>query len=189
METEFYDAVERGPVIAAVKDMEGLAEACKVEEIQVIFILFGDICSIAEIVKKVKSANKIAMVHLDLVVGLSSKDIVVDFIKQNTQTDGIITTKPMLVKRAKELNLFTVLRYFMIDSMALENIRQQPHSIKPDFIEVLPGGMPKLIKEACKITRIPIIAGGLISDKDSVMAALSAGASAVSTTNPEVWLM
>ena len=138
METEFYDAVERGPVIAAVKDMEGLAEACKVEEIQVIFILFGDICSIAEIVKKVKSANKIAMVHLDLVVGLSSKDIVVDFIKQNTQTDGIITTKPMLVKRAKELNLFTVLRYFMIDSMALENIRQQPHSIKPDFIEVLP---------------------------------------------------
>ena len=189
METEFYDAVERGPVIAAVKDMEGLAEACKVEEIQVIFILFGDICSIVEIVKKVKSANKIAMVHLDLVVGLSSKDIVVDFIKQNTQTDGIITTKPMLVKRAKELNLFTVLRYFMIDSMALENIRQQPHGIKPDFIEVLPGGMPKLIKEVCRITRIPIIAGGLISDKDSVMAALSAGASAVSTTNPEVWLM
>ena len=119
METQFYDAVESGPVIAAVKDAEGLVQACKVEEVQVIFILFGDICSIAEIVKKVKDAGKIAMVHMDLIVGLSSKEIVVDFIKQNTQADGIITTKPMLVKRAKELNLFTVLRYFLIDSMAL----------------------------------------------------------------------
>lgn len=189
METQFYDAVESGPVIAAVKDAEGLVQACKVEEVQVIFILFGDICSIAEIVKKVKDAGKIAMVHMDLIVGLSSKEIVVDFIKQNTQADGIITTKPMLVKRAKELDLFTVLRYFLIDSMALENIRQQPHSLKPDFIEVLPGVMPKLIKEVCKTTKIPVIAGGLISDKDSVMAALSAGAIAVSTTNPEVWLV
>ena len=35
----------------------------------------------------------------------------------------------------------------------------------------------------------PIIAGGLISDKESVMAALSAGAIAVSSTNHEVWKM
>lgn len=33
----------------------------------------------------------------------------------------------------------------------------------------------------------PIIAGGLISEKDSVMSALSAGAMAVSSTNHEVW--
>ena len=35
----------------------------------------------------------------------------------------------------------------------------------------------------------PIIAGGLISDKESVMAALSAGAIAVSSTNHGVWEM
>lgn len=61
--------------------------------------------------------------------------------------------------------------------------------MKPDFIEVLPGVMPKLIKEVCHITRIPIIAGGLISDKESVVSALSAGAIAVSTSNRTVWLM
>ena len=189
MEQRFYDAVEGNPVIAAVKDTEGLEQCCKLEDIQVIFILFGDICSIAEIVQKVKDAGKIAMVHLDLIVGLSSKEIVADFIKNNTKADGIITTKPALVKRAKELDLFTVLRYFLIDSMALRNIRQQPHTVKPDFIEVLPGVMPKLIQEVCKTTRIPVIAGGLISDKESVLAALSAGAIAVSTTNRDVWLM
>lgn len=189
MEQRFYDAVESGPVIAAVKDMEGLERCCKLEEIQVVFILFGDICSIADIVKQVKDAGKIAMVHLDLVTGLSAKEIVADFIRKNTQADGIITTKPALIRRAKELKLFTVLRYFLIDSMALQNIRQLPHTLKPDFIEVLPGVMPTLIKEICQATRIPVIAGGLIRDKESVMAALSAGAVAVSATNKDVWLM
>ncbi len=189
MEQKFYDVVESSPVIAAVKDMEGLEKCCGLEDVQVVFILFGDICSIAEIVQKVKVVGKIAMVHLDLIVGLSSKEIVADFIKNNTKADGIITTKPALVKRAKELELYTVLRYFLIDSMALRNIRQQPHTVKPDFVEVLPGVMPKLIQEICKTTRIPVIAGGLISDKESVLAALSAGAIAVSTTNRDVWLM
>lgn len=189
MEQRFYDVVESSPVIAAVKDMEGLERSCELEEIQVIFILFGDICSIADIVNRVKDAGKTAMVHLDLITGLSAKEIVVDFIRSNTKADGIITTKPALIKRAKELKLFTVLRYFLIDSMALQNIRQLPHTLKPDFIEVLPGVMPALIKEICQITRIPLIAGGLIRDKESVMAALSAGAVAVSATNKDVWLM
>lgn len=189
MEQRFYDAVEGSPVIAAVKDAEGLERCCKLEDVQVVFILYGDVCTIADIVKKVKDADKIAMVHIDLIVGLSSKEVVVDFIKSSTRADGIITTKPALVKRAKELQLFTVLRYFLIDSMALENIRYQPYALKPDFIEVLPGVMPKLIKKVCQMVKIPVIAGGLISDKESVLAALSAGAIAVSTTNQDVWQM
>ena len=82
-----------------------------------------------------------------------------------------------------------MLRYFLIDSMALENIRNQQHGIRPDFIEVLPGIMPKVIREICKISRTPIIAGGLITDKEDVVGALSAGAIAVSTTNRGVWRM
>lgn len=39
------------------------------------------------------------------------------------------------------------------------------------------------------MSRIPIIVGGLISDKESVMEALSAGAIAVSATSHEVWKM
>ena len=64
------------------------------------------------------------MVHVDLISGLSSKEIVVDFIRKNTEADGIISTKAALIKRGKELKMFTVLRYFLLDSMAYENIRQ-----------------------------------------------------------------
>ena len=91
--------------------------------------------------------------------------------------------------KAKELGMYTILRYFLLDSMAFENIRQQQHAVKPDYIEVLPGVMPKVIGKVCKMSKTPIIAGGLISDKESVMAALSAGAIAVSSTNHEVWKM
>ena len=183
----FYEAVEDNPIIAAVKNMNDLEICCSLEDIRVVFILFGDVCSIREIVDKVKDAGKIAMVHVDLINGLSSKDIVVEFIQKNTKADGIISTKPTLIKKSRELGMFTILRYFLLDSMAYENIRQQQHAVKPDFIEVLPGVMPKIIGNVCKMSRTPIIAGGLISDKESVMDALSAGAIAVSSTNHEVW--
>lgn len=189
MDQRFYDAVDSNPVIAAVKDEKGLEECCKLEDIRVVFILFGDICSIGDIVLKIKRAGKVAMVHLDLINGLSSKEISVDFIKNNTQADGIISTKPALIKRAKELSMFTILRYFLLDSMALESIRHHQHLVNPDFVEILPGVMPKIIAQICYSSRTPIIAGGLITDKESVMGALSAGAIAVSTTNPRVWRM
>lgn len=189
MDRRYYDAIEGNPVVAAVKDMEGLRKCCSLEDIKVVFILFGDICSIDGIVDQVKKTGRMAMVHVDLITGLSSKEVAVDFIKNHTEADGIITTKPALIRRGRELSLCTVLRYFLIDSMALENIRQQQHIVKPDFIEVLPGVMPRVIQKICKSSRTPIIAGGLITDKDSVMGALDAGAIAVSTTNQDVWQM
>ena len=54
MDQRVYDMLESNPVIAAVKDEEGLEKCCLLEDIKVVFILFGDICSIPEIVEKVK---------------------------------------------------------------------------------------------------------------------------------------
>lgn len=191
MVNHFYDIVEGNPMIAAVKDEKGLEKSCKMEDIRVIFVLFGDICTIGGIVERIKAAGKTALVHIDLVTGLSSKEITVDFIKEHTQADGIITTKLMLVHRAKELSMYTVLRFFVIDSMALKSIEslEKQKGGRPDFIEVLPGVMPKVLRKICGLSRIPVIAGGLIADKEDVMGALDAGAVAVSTTNQDVWML
>ena len=189
MNQNFYEAVEDNPIIAAVKSMEDVEECCKHDDIRVIFILFGDVCSIGSIVKTIRAAGKIAMVHMDLISGLITNEISVEFIKEQTEADGIISTKPSLIKKAKEMSMYTVLRVFLLDSMAFENIRQQQHMIKPDFIEVLPGVMPKIIAQISHSVKVPIIAGGLITDKEDVMGALSAGAMAVSSTNHKVWNM
>ncbi len=187
---EFINKIEINPIIAAVKNDEGLATALT-EDVEIIFVLYGDICTIPGIVKKIKRSGKVAMVHVDLITGLNnSKDVCLDFIKNNTEADGIITTKSNLIAHAKELELNTVLRYFILDSMALQNIEKQAKSpgVRPDIIEFLPGiVLPKMIRRINKVSRVPIIAGGLIADKEDVMNALDAGALAISTTNEMVW--
>ena len=189
MSQNFYDMVEANPVIAAVKDMDGLEKCCQADELKVIFVLFGDICNINDIVKKIRSSGKLAIVHVDLIAGLSPKEIAVDFIKRQTGADGVISTKPVMIRRAKELGMYTVMRFFVLDSISLDNISKQMTMVKPDFIEVLPGLMPKIIRRVCREVKAPVIAGGLITDKDDIMTALNAGAIAVSSTNQDVWMM
>lgn len=182
------ELIADSPVIAAVKDREGL-EACLQTDVRVVFVLFGTVCNITEIVDRIKESGRCAMVHLDLVTGLSAKEVSVDFIRTHTKADGIISTKQSLIARAAELGLCTVQRFFVIDSMALANVTRRHDACRPDFIEILPGVMPKIIRRICQETQTPIIAGGLVSDKEDIMAALGAGACAVSTTNPKVWRM
>ena len=192
MNKEFVEAVGDNPIIAAIKNDEGLKNALKTD-VGIVFILYGDVCTIPKIVSTVKKAGKIAMVHVDLIMGLNnSKDVSLDFIREYTEADGIITTKGNLIPHARELGLNTVLRYFVLDSIALLNIEKQsrPGTVQPDIIEILPGIIvPKMIEKINRISRVPIIAGGLISDKEDVMNALSNGATAISTTNEAVWLM
>ena len=185
---KFRVILEDCPVIAAVMDETGLKE-CLYSESQIIFLLFGDICSVGRYVEIAKSAGKMVFVHMDLINGLGNKEVAVDFIREHTGVDGIISTKPQLVKRAKELGLFGILRIFVIDSMDFGNIEKQCASLVPDAVEILPGLMPKIIKKLCSTVNVPIIAGGLISDKEDVMNALTAGAVAISVTNQRVWFM
>ena len=79
MQKGFREAVEANPIIAAVKDEDGLKNCCENEEIGVVFLLFGDICSIGGLVERVHRAGKIAMVHMDLIGGLSPKEVSVDY--------------------------------------------------------------------------------------------------------------
>lgn len=188
MNRQIMEQFEDCPVIAAVKDEEGLA-ACLTSDIRIIFVLFGDVCSIPELVARLKAAGKTVIVHMDLISGLAGKEIAVDYIRRNTRADGIISTKPALIRQARELGLFTVMRFFAIDSMAFENIRRQSEAVRPDIIEVLPGLMPKVIRRICSESRIPVIAGGLITDREDIMGALQAGAVSISTTNRRVWFM
>ena len=181
---EFEDC----PVIAAIKDEEGLRK-CIHSEIQIVFVLYGDICSIGDIVSRLKKAGKTVMVHLDLITGLSSREIAVTYLKSVTHADGIISTKPAVIRQAKEEGLFAIMRFFVIDSIAFDSIERQTESVHPDMIEVLPGVMPKITRRICQNSRVPVIAGGLISDKEDIMAALSAGAVSISTTNQAVWFM
>ena len=180
------DLFEISPIITAVKDEPGLEKALKTES-PVVFLLFGNICNITGLVDQVKNSGKIAIVHVDLIQGLSSKEVAVDFIHQNTRADGIISTKAPLVRLAMDLGMIGGQRTFLIDSMALETTKKQLLTFQPDFMELMPGVMPKILKTVRGYTEIPLVAGGLISDKKDILAAFDAGVDAVSTTREELW--
>ena len=180
------DLFEISPIITAVKDEQGLEKALKTES-PVVFLLFGNICNINGLVDQVKNSGKIAIVHVDLIQGLSSKEVAVDFIHQNTRADGIISTKAPLVRHAMDLGMIGGQRTFLIDSMALETTKKQLLTFQPDFMELMPGVMPKILKTVRGYTEIPLVAGGLISDKKDILAAFDAGVDAVSTTREELW--
>lgn len=185
----YYQLIEANPIIAAIKDDEGLKCCCENKDIKVVFVLYGDLCNIADIVNHLKQAGKVVFVHVDLVQGLSAKEVCVDFIKKYTKAEGIITTRTGLAIHARELGFCVIMRFFILDSLALSGIKSQIQKIKPDFIEILPGVMPKIIKLVSSETRIPVIAGGLISDKEDVMNALKSGAIAISSSARNVWSM
>jgi len=177
----FANALAETKIIPAVKSMEGLDRILAVQQ-KIVFVLFGDILTIPDIVSKLKAAGKTVLVHLDLIEGLNSRDVAVDFLARTTQADGILSTKANLVKYAKNQGLLTIQRFFVLDSMALLNIEKQFPLDYADAIEILPGLMPKVILRLAKMTDKPIVAGGLISDREDVSSVLSAGATAVSTT-------
>ena len=183
---KIHDLFEISPIITAVKDEQGLEKALKTES-PVVFLLFGNICNITGLVDQVKNSGKIAIVHVDLIQGLSSKEVAVDFIHQNTRADGIISTKAPLVRHAMDLGMIGGQRTFLIDSMALETTKKQLLTFQPDFMELMPGVMPKILKTVRGYTEIPLVAGGLISDKKDILAAFDAGVDAVSTTREELW--
>lgn len=188
MKKEYRDALYESPVIAAVNSFESLEKSLSCSG-RIIFILFGNICNISEIVAKIKAAGKLAVVHIDLITGLASKEIAVDFIKERTDADGIISTKPALVKYARKLSMFTVLRFFVIDSLAFSNLEKQIQNVKPDVIEVLPALMPRILTHICSISHVPVITGGLISEKEDITSMRSAGASCVSSTSENIWFL
>ena len=185
MKNHILSAIEASPIIAAVKNDEGLARILA-SDLKVIFVLYGDLCSIAGIVDRLRDAGKYPIVHADLITGLGSKEVAVDFLSQSGAS-GIISTRPAFIKRGRELGLFTVHRFFVFASLSLQSVARSAAASHPDVVEILPGLMPRVIARVCSAVRQPVICGGLIEDKGDVMAALGAGAVAISTTDEAVW--
>lgn len=186
--TILLDQLQSNPVIAAAGNEEEFSLALT-SDCRVVFLLTGNILDIGELTRRVHECGKLCVIHLDLIDGFSNKEIAVDAIQRGTVAEGIISTRGALIKRAKQLGLAAIQRGFMLDSRSLASFEQQIQQSKPDFVEILPGLLPKVISTLKKRVEIPIIAGGFIHEKEDVIAALQAGALAVSASSPNIWSM
>lgn len=178
--------VEENPVIGAVRKEQDLEDAIQ-SSVKVVFLLHADIFNITELVKKIKESGKKVFVHMDFLEGLGNDNKAVDYIIKVIKPHGIISTRSTHIKYAKKQGIFTIQRFFMIDSLSYETTVRTVNSVMPDMIEVMPGVIPCVIKRLSSQLFVPIIAGGLVDTKEDIIEVLKAGALGVSTGKKELW--
>ena len=180
------EILERNPIIPALKNNNYLDEAIKSSS-EIVFVIMANILNIKEIVKKLKEAQKIVYVHVDMIDGLSSSNNGVEYLMKEIKPDGIITTKHNIVAFANKNGIKVIQRFFVLDSFSLENTISHIKENKPSAVEILPGLMPKIIKKINASIRIPVITGGLVDEKEDIINALTSGAVGISTTCKNIW--
>lgn len=172
----------KGKIISAVRTDEEFERALN-SKTDTIFFLNPDIFELKYVSAKAHEKGKKIFIHIDLTLGLGKDKSGIEYAKA-LGVDGIISTRANLIKIAKELDLKTVQRFFIVDSHSIDTTIG---TIKSDMIEIMPGVVPKVIKKLKETIDIPIIAGGLIETKEEVNSAIAHGAYAISTGNEQLW--
>lgn len=180
---KLFELLEDNPIIAAVR--EKYFDEATESPANVIFLLGGNILNIKEKIESAHKKGKLLFIHIDLAEGIGKDKIGIEFLAK-MGIDGIISTRTNLIRNAKDNGLYTVQRFFALDSQGVDSVSDMLNLSSPDIAEIMPGVIGKII-EKFSGGNIPVIAGGLIETKSEVTAALNLGAFAVSTGKKELW--
>ena len=183
--SDIFNRLEFCPIIAAVRD-EHFDEALA-SPAEVVFLFEVSVMSVADRIRQAHDKNKAIFIHIDLTKGIGKDKCGIEFLA-GLGADGIISTRAQLIKNAKDAGILALQRYCAVDSQGLESIKEMISATKPDFIEIMPGVVGKVISKFAS-AKIPVIAGGLVESKSELTAALGCGAVAVSTGKKELWYL
>lgn len=178
--------MNRLPIIASVTREEQipLAVAGTVSRVN---LMAGEIGRLASVVKRLHDAGKRVFVHLEMVAGLGRDASGIAYLAETFGVDGIVTTKSQAVVAAKQIGLPCIQRIFAIDTAALQTAFRMIKTADPDEVELMPGLMPRIIREAKSVVGRPLIVGGLIRRPEEIEAAFASGADFVSIGHPSFW--
>ncbi|MDM5225208.1 glycerol-3-phosphate responsive antiterminator [Cytobacillus sp. NJ13] len=178
--------VENNPIIAAVRDVS-LIEKAVLSPVETIFLMTGDIFSIKHCVEESRKYHKSIYLHVDLIKGIANDREGIKYLSQKVKPDGIVSTKNQLIQAAKKEGLLAIQHLFMLDTQAYENGIRNVSNVQPDAIEIMPGLMPRVIREFYEKIDCPIITAGLIKHPNEIKEVLEAGAHGVAIGEPELW--
>lgn len=185
--SRFFDVLRSRPVIAGLRDA-GRVEPAVRQGAGILFILGEDIFALRESVQKAHAQGALILAHVDLIKGVGRDEAGVRFLARELGVDGILTTRANLVGPAKREGLIALQRLFVLDSESLEAGLPAVARAGPDAVEILPGLILPLIARRLRLGSLPpLIAGGLIQEREQVEEILRAGAVAVSTSAQALW--
>lgn len=176
---------KKSRIIAAVRTEKELDDALK-SDVGIIFYLTPDLHMVEGMATRVHDNGKKLFIHLDLATGIGKDKSGIMYVK-NAGIDGIISTRVNIIKAARECGVFTVQRFFIVDSHSIDTTVEAVKASKADMIEVMPGIIPKVIKRLRKTLDVPIIAGGIVDSAEEIEDIINSGATAISTGKNELW--
>ena len=145
------------PAANNIKEFEKLMET----DFEYVILLNSHIAQLTALMKLARRHQKKVLLHVDLVQGLRSDEYGAEYLCQKVKPAGLIfhadagdPTWP------KKRSLIAIQRIFLLDSHALNTSYRLIQSFQPDYIEVLPGIIPHIIREISDNTNVPILAGG-----------------------------
>ncbi len=151
-------------------------------------ILMGfQLAQLEGLIENLHQKGKKVLIHSELIKGLSHDEFGAIFLIQNLHVDGIISSKPKVIEVCKKRQVIAIFRFFLKDSMSLEQSLQITSKINPPYLEILPALSIDIISEIKKIVQVDILMGGLIQSKDQINACIKAGAIAVTTSKTDLW--
>lgn len=174
------------PIIAAVRDFKDLKHATNSRS-ETIFMMCGELSNIFDAVETVVSVGKEIFLHIDLIKGIACDKESVRYIAEKVKPTGIVTTKGHLIKPAMELGMKAIHHIFIIDTQAFKRGIKNVQSSKPDGVEIMPGLMPRVIKEFVSEISLPLVVGGLLKTRNEIDSIIAAGANAVASGTPSLW--
>lgn len=186
--TWFFENISLNPIIASVNNLDNLEYALN-SPCENIFLLTGNIFNLKDISQRVLDKGKGLYIYVDAIDGFSKDTWGLEYIVKNIALHGIITRKSNLVKLSKDMGVFTIERLLIHDSNTLMQGLDSVNTIRPHAIEILPGIIPKIIEKINTETKLPIIASGLILNKEDIALSLGAGAIGITSTNKETWYL
>jgi glycerol uptake operon antiterminator len=176
------------PIIPAVRKPELLERAIQAHG-KIVYLLTGDPENCESMIRQILAADKLPIVNLDLLNGFSRDRYAVNYLK-SAGVSGIISTHLDPLRHALSIGLYAVQRTFLLDSAAMDTITSQLKNTPVDALEVLPAlAAPRILERVHSVSsELPIVGGGLIETLKEAEEFLAQGLSAVSSSNPQMWI-
>lgn len=174
------------PIIASITKPEQI-EAAAASKVKRVILMTGDIVRLADIRNRLHESGKEVFVHLEMVQGLGRDSSAVQYLAATFAVDGIVTTKSNAIAAARQAGIRSIQRIFAIDSAAVETAVKMIGQVMPDEVELMPGLMPRVIRDLKARLNRPLIVGGLIRSEEEIRVALNSGADHVSIGDQRFW--
>ena len=168
----------RLPVIASITKLEQIDAAVN-STVERVNLMTGDILKLRDIVNRLHPQAK-SVCSSEMVSGIGRDNSAVQYLADSYKIDGSLRRRRIRYW-LRQAGISSIQRVFAIDTTALRTAVKMIGQARPDEVELMPGLMPRVIRDLKKEIHCPLIVGGFYEARKKSMRRWKISADLVST--------